>query len=91
MLLVLMFPETRSATRVTSEPLFSLISQYGDVNDAIVAYRTTVNYGGPVDAARNLLSTEFQKSKTDQGLVVGSNSFDTVAGILDRVQGEHRR
>jgi hypothetical protein len=91
MLLVLMFPETRNATRVTSEPLFSLISQYGDVNDAIVAYRTTINYGGPVDTARTLLSTEFQKSKADQGLVVSTNAFETVAGILDRVQGEHRR
>jgi len=91
MLLALMFPETRDATRVTSEPLFSLISQYGDVNDAVVAYRTAQSYGGPVDAGANLLRSEFLKSQADQGNVVNTGAFDGVAGKLDRVQQEHRR
>lgn len=91
LLLVLMFQETRNATRGTSEPLFALVSQYGDVNDAIVAYRTTLSYGGPVDAAANLLRTEFDKSKSDQGLVTSQRSYDAMASTLDQVQNQHRR
>jgi hypothetical protein len=91
LLLALMFPETREATRVTSEPLFSLVSQYGDVNDAVVAYRTAQTYGGPADAGASLLRTEFSKSQSDQGTVVSSGAFDGVASKLDRVQQEHRR
>ena len=90
LLLLLMFPETRNATRGTSEPLFALVSQYGDVNDAIVAYRTAMSYGGPADAAADLLRTEFSKAQTEQGVVVSARSFDEVASILDRVQQEHR-
>jgi hypothetical protein len=91
MLLALMFPDTRQATRVTSEPLFSLISQFGDVNDAVTAYRTTLNYGGPQDAAANLLRSEFTKAQGDQGAVVSGNSYEAVASILDRVQAQHRK
>jgi hypothetical protein len=91
LLLVQMFPETRDATQAVREPLAELVSQYGDVNDAIVAYRTAQAYGGNVDLAIDDLRSEFAKAQTRQERVVSERSFDAMIASLTVVQGTHHR
>ena len=91
LLLVQMFPETRDATQAVREPLTELVSQYGDVNDAIVAYRTAQAFGGNVELAVDDLRTEFAKAQDRQQRVVGERSFDAMIASLEAVQAAHRR
>jgi hypothetical protein len=91
LLLVQMFPDTRDATQAVREPLADLVSQYGDVNDAIVAYRTAQAFGGNVDLAVEDLRKEFAKAQARQELVVSERSFDAMIASLTTVQETHRR
>jgi hypothetical protein len=91
LLIQLMFVPTRDATRGMSEPLFALVSQYGDTNDAVVAWRTAQNYGGPVDVGANAVRAEFTKAQGNQQAVLDAKSFDGMIGLLNNVQNDHRR
>jgi len=91
LLILLMFEPTRNATRGTSEPLWALVSQYGDTNDAVVAWRTALNYGGPVDTGANAVRVEFTKAQGNQQAVLDARSFDAMMGALGSVQNDHRR
>jgi hypothetical protein len=91
LLLVQMFPETRDATQAVREPLAELVSQYGDVNDAIVAYRTAQAFGGNVELAVDDLRKEFAKAQDRQQRVVSERSFDAMIASLAAIQDGHRR
>ncbi len=91
LLIVLAFTPTRDATRGTSEPLWLLVSRYGDTNDAAVAWRTAQNYGGPVETGANALRTAFSTAQGQQQAVLDSKSFGTMIGALNNVQNSHRR
>jgi len=91
LLLVQMFPETRDATESVREPLAELVSQYGDVNDAIVAYRTAQAFGGNVQLAIDDLRKEFVKAQARQQTVVNERSFDAMIASLTAVQNRHGR
>lgn len=91
LLLVQMFPETREATQSVREPLAELVSQYGDVNDAIVAYRTAQAFGGDAELAADDLRKEFARAQARQQVVVSERSFDALIASLVAVQNVHRR
>jgi hypothetical protein len=91
LLIVLAFQPSRDATRGTSEPLWSLVSQYGDTNDAVVAWRTAQNYGGPVDTGANAVRSEFTMAQGQQQAVLDAKSFGAMIGALNNVQNSHRR
>jgi hypothetical protein len=86
-----MFVPTRDATRGQSEPLWALVSQYGDVNDTVVAWRTATSYGGPVDVGANAIRVEFSKAQARQQAVLDGRSFDGMIGTLNGVQQGHQR
>jgi len=91
LLILLMFVPTRDATRGQSEPLWALVSQYGDVNDTVVAWRTATSYGGPVDVGANAIRVEFSKAQMRQQAVLDGKSFDGMIGTLNGVQQAHQR
>jgi hypothetical protein len=91
LLLMNMFPDTRRALTGTAEPLFSLVGQYGDVNDAFTAYRMASTLGIGTDASASFLRAEFTKAQARQQVVVDAHSYDAVIGSLSRVQGQHQR
>ena len=91
LLLMNMFPETREALIGTAEPLFSLVSQYGDVNDAFIAYRLAPTLGISGDAPAAYLRDEFAKAQARQEVVVQAQSFNALVARLQAVQAGHQR
>jgi hypothetical protein len=91
LLLMNMFPETHQAMIGTAEPLFALVSQYGDVNDAFIAYRMALTLGLGSDAPATYLRDEFVKAQARQQVVVESQSFNALIGRLSAVQAGHQR
>lgn len=91
LLLLMMYPETREAAQPLAEPLFALVSQYGDVNDAFVAYRLAPTLGANQEQAAALLRAEFVKAQRRQQAVQDARSFDAVIGALSAVQQRHQR
>ena len=91
LLLMNMFPETRQAMIGSAEPLFSLVSQYGDVNDAFIAYRMAPMLGINSDAHASYLRSEFVKAQARQQVVVDSQSFNALIARLSAVQADHQR
>jgi hypothetical protein len=91
LLLMNMFPDTRKALPGTAEPLFALVSQYGNVNDAFTAYRLAPTLGLGQDASAAYLRGEFSKAQARQQVVVDSRSYDTLIGRLSDIQHQHQR
>jgi hypothetical protein len=91
LLLMNMFPDTSKALVGSAEPLFALVSQYGDVNDAFTAYRLAPTLGVGQDAAAAFLRDEFIKAQARQQAVVDAHSFDAVIARLQQVQQQHQR
>jgi hypothetical protein len=91
LLLLQMYPETRETIQPTAEPLFALISQYGDVNDAFVAYRLAPKIGANTEAAATFLRAEFVKAQKRQQAVQDARSFDALIAALSAVQQRHQR
>src|SRR5262249_26275606 len=91
LLLMNMFPETRKALPGTAEPLFALVSQYGDVNDAFTAYRLAATIGIGQDAPAAFLRGEFTKAQARQQVVVDAHSYDALSNSLSQVQRQHQR
>jgi hypothetical protein len=91
LLLMNMLPDTRKTLPGAAEPLFSLVSQYGDVNDAFTAYRLAPTLGLGQDASAAFLRGEFTKAQARQQVVVDQHSFDTLIGRLNQVQQQHQR
>jgi hypothetical protein len=91
LLLMNMFPDTRRVLPGTAEPLFALVSQYGDVNDAFTAYRMASTLGLGQDAPAAFLRDEFSKAQARQQVVVDSHSYDALIGKLSDVQHQHQR
>lgn len=90
LLLAQMFPETRAAIQPIAEPMFQLISQYGDVNDAFIAYRTAPALGANQGAAGDYLRAEFVKAQRRQNTVSEQRTFENLIGALSQVQDRHR-
>jgi CHAD domain-containing protein len=90
LLLMQMFPDTRAAILPIAEPMFQLVSQYGDVNDAIVAYRLAPALGANQGAAADYLRAEFAKAQHRQGVVVAQRTFEGLVTALSQVQNRHR-
>jgi hypothetical protein len=91
LLLMNMFPDTSRALVGTAEPLFALVSQYGDVNDAFIAYRLAPTLGLSPDESAALVRSEFIKAQARQQAVVDAHSFDALIARLQQVQQQHRR
>ena len=91
LLLMNMFPETREAMIGTAEPLFSLVSQYGDVNDAFIAYRMAPQLGISSDEPATYLRDEFTKAQARQEVVMQAQSFNALIARLQAVQADHQR
>ena len=91
LLLMQMFPETRQAIQGAAEPLFALVSQYGDVNDAFVAYRLAPALGANTGTAAEYLRAEFVKAQRRQQVVTDQRTFDALIGALSQVQQQHQR
>jgi hypothetical protein len=85
-----MFPDTRAAIQPIAEPMFQLISQYGDVNDAFVAYRIAPALGANQGAAGEYLRAEFVKAQRRQEAVAQQRTFENLTGALSQVQDRHR-
>jgi len=90
LLLMQMFPDTRAAIQPIAEPMFQLISQYGDVNDAFVAYRLAPRIGANQRAASDFLRAEFVKAQRRQSAVSEQRTFENLIGALSQVQDRHR-
>lgn len=90
LLLMNMIPETRKTLPGAAEPLFSLVSQYGDVNDAFTAYRMAPTLGIGQDASATFLRGEFTKAQARQQVVVDQHSFDAVINRLNDVKNQHQ-
>jgi hypothetical protein len=90
LLLMQMFPDTRAAIQPVAEPMFQLISQYGDVNDAFVAYRLAPKLGADQGAAGEYLRAEFVKAQRRQGAVSEQRTFEQLIGALSRVMQDHQ-
>jgi len=91
LLLMNMFPDTSKVLAGSAEPLFALVSQYGDVNDAFTAYRLAPTLGVGQDAPAAFLRGEFTKAQARQQAVVDAHSFDAVIARLQQVQQQHQR
>jgi hypothetical protein len=91
LLLMNMFPDTQRALVGTAEPLFALVSQYGDVNDAFIAYRMALTLGLSQDAPAAYLRSEFVKAQARQQVVLDSQSISALIDRLNAVQDAHRR
>lgn len=91
LLLMNMFPDTRQALVGTAEPLFALVSQYGDVNDAFVAHRLAPTLGIGQDDSAALVRSEFTKAQARQQAVVDAHSFEALIARLQQVQQQHQR
>jgi hypothetical protein len=91
LLLMNMFPETRQALIGTAEPIFALVSQYGDVNDAFIAYRMAPMLGIGTDAPATYLRREFVKAQAQQQVVADAQSFNALIARLSAVQDRHQR
>lgn len=89
LLLMLMFPDTRNAVQPVAEPMFQLISQYGDVNDAFVAYRLAPSLGANQGAAGEYLRAEYVKAQRREAAVRDQRTFDNLIGALSQVQDRH--
>ncbi|MGE3271445.1 MAG: hypothetical protein AB7P40_22035, partial [Chloroflexota bacterium] len=93
LLLMMMFPETRQAIQANeiSEPMFELVSQYGDVNDAFVAHRIAPRLGADAGKAAQDLRDEFEKAQKRQGVVVEQRTFDALINALNAVAQRHQQ
>jgi len=91
LLLTDMFPATREATSPVKAPLAELVSQYGDVNDAAVAYCLALALGVGVDAAADDLRREFQKTQARQQQGIDVRAVDVMIERLADVQHARRR
>lgn len=89
LLLMQMFPDTRPVIQNSAEPMFQLVSQYGDVNDAFVAYRIAPALGANQGAAGDYLRGEFVKAQRRQDAVNEQRTFDALIGGLSQVQDRH--
>jgi hypothetical protein len=90
LLLMNMFPDTRRALPGTAEPLFGLVSQYGDVNDAFTAYKIAPTLGIGQDAPATFLRGEFTKAQARQQVVVDAHSYDALINNLNQVKNQHQ-
>jgi hypothetical protein len=90
LLLMNMLPDTRKALPGAAEPLFSLVAQYGDVNDAFTAYRMAPTLGIGQDASAAFLRGEFTKAQARQQVVVDQHSFDALVNRLNDVKNQHQ-
>jgi hypothetical protein len=91
LLLMNMFPDLRGALEGGAETLFSMVSQYGDVNDAFTAYRIAPTLGVPQDASAAYLRDEFSKAQARQQAVSDADAFNATISALSQVQQQHRR
>lgn len=91
LLLMNMFPDTRRALPGTAEPLFGLVSAYGDVNDAFTAYKIAPTLSVGQDTAASFLRDQFGKAQARQQVVVDAHSYDALIGSLNQVQNQHHR
>jgi hypothetical protein len=91
LLLMNMFPDTRKVLPGTAEPLFNLVSQYGDVNDAFTAYRLAPTLGIGQDAPAAYLRAEFTQAQARQQVVVDAHSYDALIDKLSQVVQQHKR
>lgn len=89
LLLMQMFPDTRAAIQPIAEPMFQLISQYGDVNDAFIAYRLAPRLGANQGAAADFLRAEFVKAQRRQSAVSEQRTFENLVHALSLVQERH--
>lgn len=91
LVLVDMFPSLSAQTAAVREPLAELVDDYGDTNDAIIAYRAAQESGRQPDERAAEVREEFAKAQARAAEFVGSGQLEAYASQLGSSLASSRR
>ena len=91
LVLVDMFPSLSAQTAEVREPLAELVDDYGDTNDALIAYRAAQESGRQLDERAAAVSEEFAKAQARAAEFVEGGQLEAYASRLGGTLAGYQR
>lgn len=88
--LTTLYPDLANAVQDVTKPLQSFVDDYGNTEDAWVAWQIAQQEGMSVDDARAKLDHEFAQAQGEKDDLINSNGLGIMAERLEAVRDAHR-